>query len=376
MKKLFVILVSLLLVFSMAGCTSKEEEPAPVEDETLKVAVLLPFIGDQSYFDTLNNGIIKANETYAGKVEVKLYEVGNTTEQATWMAAFDEVCEDGEYDLVVSGNTSYESFLYEACAKYPEQKFMNFDYAALPEGGVPANCYCVNYALDDLGYAVGALSAALTTTGTVGVVVGMDNKAMNQFISGYVQVLAAEGVKYAIYYPGDFQDTTLGYEGTKKLIDAGADVIWQVAGGLGNGVIQACAENESVWCVGVDQDQHAQFETSHPDWAATVITSALKKSDVVIVKVVGMLLDGTLGEKMGKAEAWGIVEDGVGIAENDFYKENCPEEIRNKVTETLSAVVNGEVEVKDTLEMADYDTEWPALRDANRVTIDGLPVKE
>ena len=240
-------LASLLALTLLAGCSGGNAAPeggsegGSTEEEGIKIAVLLPFTGDQSYFDTLATAAKEVDAEDNG-ISVKIIEVdpGGSADESLWMNAFDDVCEDGEYDLVVSGNNTYEGFLYKACEKYPDQMFYNFDYSALPESGVPANCYCVNWALDDLGYVVGTLSAEMTKTGTVGVVVGMDNQAMNQFISGYVQVLADKGVKYVVSYPGSFTDTDLGKEVTNAMIDKGADVIWQVAGGLGNGVIEAC----------------------------------------------------------------------------------------------------------------------------------------
>ncbi|MCF0115885.1 MAG: BMP family ABC transporter substrate-binding protein [Erysipelotrichaceae bacterium] len=385
MKNLLKALLAAGLVVGLTACSSgpatteKEEEATEAAEEAveetaeateaaedLKIAVLLPFTGDQSYFDTLARGCSVINSDVDG-VSCDVVEVDpkGSADKALWMDAFAEYCEDGNYDLVVSGNNTYEAFLYEAAKEYPDQKFMNFDYSAAPET-MPSNLYCVNYALDDLGYVVGTLSAKLTKSGKVGVVVGMDNQAMNQFISGYCQILAAEGVEYAIYYPGSFTDAALGKEGTTKMIEAGADVIWQVAGGLGNGVIEACSNYEDVWCVGVDQDQYAQFAESNPAWAETIITSALKKSDMVLVNAAKMLKDGSFDAKLGTAEAWGITMDGVGLAENDYYAENCSEEIRAAVAETLEAVKAGEVEVVDALEMADYEAEWPEVRDANR----------
>ncbi len=370
MKKFLTILLVVLMSFSMIACSSDDADDDTTggdeTEETFSVAVLLPYIGDQSYFDTLNNGIEEANSTY-DNVTVRLIEVGNTTEQSVWEAAFDEVCEDGEYDLVVSGNSSYEAYLWDACEKYPDQMFMNFDYDSAPEDGIPSNCYIVGYALDDLGYVVGALSALLTETGTVGVVVGMDNLNMNQFIGGYCQVLTDMGVQYIIYYPNSFTDTALGYEGTTSMIEKGADVIWQVAGGLGNGVINACADNDDVWCIGVDQDQYVQFAESNPDWAATVITSALKNTDVALLSAIEDLVNGELEAKMGTEEILGIAENGVGIAENDYYLENVSEEIREQLAEILQQVTDGEVEVVDTREMTDYETEWPVVRDGNRI---------
>lgn len=380
MKKLFKVVLVALMVLSLVACGGGANEDTPAEEQpteetnAVKVAVLIPFRGDQSYFDTIANGADKLNGTnYNGTdITVDVYECDpeGAAEASNWANWFDDVCEDGAYDLVVCGNNSYEAFLFEACKKYPEQKFMNFDMSALPEDGCPANCYCVQYALDDLGYVVGTLSAALTKTGVVGVVVGMDNQAMNQFISGYVQVLADKGVKYVIDYPGSFTDTDKGKLHTEQMIEqANCDVIWQVAGGLGNGVIAACAENPDVWCVGVDQDQYAQFKESNPDWANTIITSALKNSDVAIEYAVHQLVDGKLDGKLGTTEALGIAVNGVGIAENDYYNANVSAEIKTEIADTLAKVTAGEIEVYDSLADADYEANWPAIRDANIVSV-------
>ena len=209
----------------------------------------------------------------------------------------------------------------------------------------------------------------MTKTGTVGVVVGMDNQAMNQFISGYVQVLADKGVKYVVSYPGSFTDTDLGKEVTNAMIDKGADVIWQVAGGLGNGVIEACSQHDDVWCIGVDQDQYLQFKDTNPAWANTILTSALKNTNVAFKAVCEMVANGTYKEKLGKAETWGIALNGVGLAENDFYLAHASEEVRRQVADTLAQVASGAVEVVDTKawDEATYATEWPKVRDAKRI---------
>lgn len=378
MKKFLTVLLTALMVFALVGCNKTDNsgnggttpEPTPADDGVTKIAVLLPFTGDQSYFDTLANAA-KEVDAADNNITVEVFECdpNGAAEESNWMNWYDNVCEDHAYDLVVSGNGTYEGFLYKAAEKYPDQLFYNFDCSWVPETGTPKNLYSVDWALDDLGYVVGALSAAVTKTGTVGVVVGMESQDMNQFIGGYCQVLADKGVKYVISYPGSFTDTALGKEVTEDMISKGADVIWQVAGGLGNGVIDACSEHEDVWCIGVDQDQYAQFAGTNDAWANTILTSALKNTNVAFKEVCKMVADGTFSQKVGKHETWGIALNGVGLAENDFYLANASEEVRAQVAETLAQVASGAVEVVDTKQWdeATYATEWPKVRDAGRV---------
>ena len=58
-------------------------------------------------------------------VETTLIEAGEDTSK--WTSVMTDVCESG-YDLIVSGNDTYEYYLYEAAEKYPDQLFFNFDF--------------------------------------------------------------------------------------------------------------------------------------------------------------------------------------------------------------------------------------------------------
>ena len=379
MKKLFKVVLVALMVLSLVACgggntatdATDATDSTDTVEEKMKVVMLVPKLGDQSYFDTMKKGLDEAAKNHP-EIAFDCKEVGQlgadaTCTEADWTAAYDQYCEDGEYDLIISANNTYEPFLYAAAKKYPDQMFLNADASTIDD--TCKNVLSTQFGLDDLGYVVGALSAALTKTGIVGVVVGMDNQPMNQFISGYCQVLTDKGVKYVISYPGSFTDVALGKEVTEKMIGQKADVIWQVAGGLGNGVIDACSGHDDVWCVGVDQDQYVQFQESNPEYAKTIVTSALKNTDQVIITVIDWLADGTLKNHMGETKVWGIADNGVGLAENDYYKANVSEDIRTEIADTLAKVASGEVEVYDCLlgeaSPESYEANWPAHRDAN-----------
>ncbi len=336
----------------------------------IKVAVMLPFRGDQSYYDDIANAAFEIDAADNG-IDVDLFECdpSGETKEANWMNWFENLCEDGEYDLVVCGNASYEGFLYKACKKYPKQKFFNYDYDVIPSSGIPSNCYAATTDIAELGYAAGAMSSVLTKTGTVGVVVGMDSQGMNQFISGYCQVLTDQNIRYVINYPGSFADAALDKIVTQSQIDKGADVIWHVAGGLGNGVIAQCSEYDDVWCIGVDVDQYLQFKNSNEGWANTIITSALRYKGEALKKVCAWAADGTLDSKLGKAEEWGIKEGSVGMAENEWFLSHTSRQQRDAYQALLDKVIRGQVKVVDCMEwdQATYQSEWPKVRDGNRV---------
>lgn len=331
---------------------------------------MIPFAGDMSYFDSLAKAADElTHEDNDIVADIYKCDPNAMASETNWMNWFDNVCKDHEYDLVACGNGTYEGFLYKACKKYPKQMFYNYDYSDIPASGIPSNCYAARGNIAELGYAAGALSSVLTKTGTVGVVVGMDSMGMNQFISGYCQVLADENVKYVISYPGSFADVALGKEVTESQIQKGADIIWHVAGGTGNGVISACSEHDDVWCIGIDVDQYLQFKDNNTKWANTIISSAVKKNGEIFKQVCKMAAAGTLGAKLGKAESWGIKEGGVSMAENEWFLSHTTKAQRNAYEALLDKVRRGEVEVIDCMKWDNetYETEWPKLRDANRV---------
>ena len=93
MKKLLTILLAVLMLVALAGCGKKEEtpvEPTPTEDDgSVKIAVLLPFTGDQSYFDTLANAAKEVNDA-DNNITVDVYECdpNGAAEESNWMNWF------------------------------------------------------------------------------------------------------------------------------------------------------------------------------------------------------------------------------------------------------------------------------------------------
>ena len=85
--------------------------------------------------------------------------------------------------------------------------------------------------------------------------------------------------------------------------DQGADVIFQVAGGTGMGVINA-AKKKDKWVIGVDRDQNSLA----PD---NVISSMIKRLDIAVFNAIKMVQDGNF---KGGQYKYGIAEGGIDYA--------------------------------------------------------------
>lgn len=350
MKKMTTILVALLLVLSMAACgKNASENDEKGEEKVWKVAVLLPYIGDQSYLDAVENAR-KEIDGY-DNVEATLIEMG--LDYSLWESFFTDACES-DYDLIVGGFADVEPYLYDAAEKYPDQLFFNYDFSS-PED--LDNVFAVNYSLSDLGYIAGYLSSRITTSDMekanpdkkVGVIVGEDSEYMNDFIGSYCEVCTEMGVQVYISYTNSFTDPAKGKEQALSMYNEGVDIIWQVAGGTGLGVFEAAAE-KGRYALGVDADQTIALE-GQPHLAETIVTSMEKDCGQALIYAVEKLIAGEYpaGTKM----KLGIEQGTIGVVENEQYLSMVPEDIRKDTQEIMDKIENGEIHAYSVAEEPD-----------------------
>ena len=112
------------------------------------------------------------------------------------------------------------------------------------------------------------------------------------------------------------------------MFQQGADIVFQVAGGSGEGVFQAALES-GAYAIGVDSDQAMITKDTNPDLAAVIITSMMKNVDNSLYRAFKMHIEGTL--PYGTSEILGGLEGGVGIAKNEYYDKYTPQDIKDKM---------------------------------------------
>jgi len=130
------------------------------------------------------------------------------------------------------------------------------------------------------GYLAGVLAGNLTKSKVIGTVGGIFSiPPVPQYMGGYEN--GALSVDPTITVLSDFVSTDIakafgdpvrGKAIADQMVAAGADVLFQVAGGSGQGVLQAACDN-GLLAIGVDVDQYL----SAPDYQKCLLTSAEKK---------------------------------------------------------------------------------------------------
>ena len=253
--------------------------------------------------------------------------------------------------------------MLEVAKEYPDIKFLNFDYSDAEANSLD-NVYAITYAANEAGYAAGVVAATVSTSGIVGCIGGMETDGIKQFLAGYMQGAydVNPDIKVVSSFVGDFQDTAKAKEIASNMHSQGADVIYHAAGGAGNGLFEAAAE-EDFWAIGVDSDQYMAFKDNQPDLAAHILTSSEKKCDEGILSAVTEMIDGTAA--YGTQKTLGIKDGGIGLAENENYMANTTDEQRAAIQAQIDKVVSGEVTVNDQLvDNTSYDT-WLAKTGLN-----------
>ncbi|MDZ4044505.1 MAG: BMP family ABC transporter substrate-binding protein [Rhodoglobus sp.] len=325
---------------ALAACSAPAPGEEPAEDSIQITAPLSGQLGDKSFMDSANAGLERAAEELG--VTVKVVEAG-ADDAPAWERNLTEASASGENDLIVTGGTVVASTLEKVAAQFPEQQYLIFDSETVGD-----NVTGISYAQNEGAFLVGALAAIITNnpesfpratgSGIIGVAAGMDIPVIQDFIVGFTQGAQAidPDIVVDVRFINDFASAQKGYDVATAIFNAGADVVYQVAGAAGLGVLQAGAD-AGRYAIGTDSDQNGLHPESTP-------ASAIKSVDNTVFNGIQAFLDGTL--EMGITIRGDISNDGVGIAYND---ELVPAEFQDQIDELRQQVIDGDIVVDTAL---------------------------
>ena len=316
-KKMLALLLALVMVIGLVACGGSEGESAKPEagKAAVKIAIVCDASGqnDNGYNQSAVEGAKECAETMG--VEYKVVEptesIGNT------LAV---LAEDG-YNLIFSMEYDFDALVNgEAgadpiAAQYPETTFVVFN--ATPnvdaEGKtIHDNVISVLYNVNESSFLAGALSVLVNENADVllgsnykmtsteearalGFIGATDSEGITVFGVGYVegaQYVAKElGVTYDFYskYDAGFADTAGGSTVAGTYYGNGANVVYCVAGAVGDGVASKAKEVQKL-AIHVDANKDAQ----QPGY---IMTSVIKNTKVVVKTMTQALIDGTLGDQ-------------------------------------------------------------------------------
>lgn len=359
MKRSMSLVFALLLIasFIISACAPAAATEAPAAEPAAKALKVVYIVngtqGDKSFVDSAVRGIRRAEKEFG--MQVKIIEAGN--DPARWEPALVDAAANEEYDILIVGSWQMTDFLAKVAPKYPDKKFFIYDSAPDFTKCDCKNIYAVQYKQNEGSYLAGYYAALMTKTdlkgmnpeSTLGIVAAQPIPVIDDFVVGFKNGAKDAGLDPAkdviVQYAGGWTDPAKGKEQALAMYQQGADIVFQVAGGTGEGVFQAALESGK-YAIGVDSDQAMIEKDTNPDLAAVIITSMMKNVDNSLYRAFKKHLDGTLA--YGTSEVLGVKEGGVGIAYNEYFEKYTPQAIKDKLKQVQDDMLAGKITVDTT----------------------------
>ena len=339
----------MVLCLALAGCAGTEDTAKNDKNDLSILLLINGTLGDKSFFDSAEAGMELIKEKYP-EITTKTIEMG--TDETKYAAILEENVSSKAYDIIVAGTWQLKDKLQKISDKYLEQKFILFDDNANDGEKKYDNIYSILYKQNEGGFLAGSLASLVENgdgysfakkTKKIGLIGGMDNKIVKDFLLGY-----EDGAKYIdkdvevlTSYVGNFTDAIKAKDLANILYkEKDVDIIFNVASIAGLGIIDSAAETEH-YVIGVDSDQAALLGEAK---AKYILTSILKRVDTSLLRAIDKYKAGE--EIFGTTELLGVKEDAIGIADNDFYKKAVSEADRAKINEIIDEIKADKITIR------------------------------
>ena len=281
-------------------------------------------------------GLARAQKEFGASIETRDLEPtagGENREELLRLLAGEK------YDLIFGIGFLFTDSITRVAKDFPNVKF------AIVDGfiGDQPNVVSLLFKEQEGSFLVGAAAALKSRTGKIGFVGGMKIPLIEKFEAGYIA--GAKYIKRTIEvfseYAGTtgeaFRDPVKGKELALAEYDRGADIIYHASGGTGIGVFEAAVVKKRL-AIGVDADQSL---TVKPDQRAQILTSMMKRVDVAVYETIKAT---TTGQYKGGVREFGLKENGVGYAVNDYNKAMI-QDVTAKLEALKKDIIAGKIKV-------------------------------
>lgn len=354
MKKLYS-MIALLVIASLAlAACGAAETPAPAE-EPLKIGVVTDVgqLEDKSFNQAAWEGGKTAAENLGATFDVIVTQ--NISDYKQNIQTF----VDQGFDVIVTVGFLIGTDTTIAAKENPNVKFIGVDQGiCVDETGAPdatftcagdaatllPNYQGIVFAEEQPGYLAGVLAASISKTGVIGAVGGTNVPAVVAYNAGYVAGAKSVNPDIVTLYQETnpdpakgFNDPATGKAIAQQFIGQGADVLFQIAGLTGQGVLEAACD-AGIYGIGVDVDQ---VETL-PNLSKCIVTSAEKKLKDTVQAVVESVASGTFKPGTVSYNA-ASTPSAIGLSPYHDFKDLVTPDIQTKLDEAFEAMKSGKL---------------------------------
>ena len=251
----------------------------------------------------------------------------------------------GSYNLIFGVGFALNNAVKDAAKEHTDINYVLIDDVIKDQKNVAS----VTFADNESGYLAGVAAAKTTKTKQGGFGGGMESEVISRFEAGFKAGVASvdPSIKVQVDYAGSFGDAAKGKTIAAAQYAAGADIVYQVAGGTGAGVFaeakslnESRPENEKVWVIGVDRDQEAEGKYTSKDGKESnfVLASTLKQVGTTVKDISNKAEKGEFPG--GQVIVYSLKDKGV-----DLVTTNLSEEGKKAVEDAKAKILDGSVKV-------------------------------
>jgi len=328
------LLLLLGLSFLPSGCTNRITA-SEAGDKRTKVGIVFDIGGkdDRSFNAAANQGVLRAKKELP--ILLRDVEPGDPTSIEPAQRAFAQY----GFNLTIGVGFAQGPIIKDVAADYPQLHFAIIDAVSdLP------NVASLLFKEHEGSFLCGMIAAYTTKTGVLGFVGGMDIPLIHKFETGYEEGARYVNPKIKILqnYVGitdtAWNNPSKGRELANAQYEQGADIIFQAAGNSGLGVFDA-AEGYRKFAIGVDANQN---------WIKPgfILTSMIKRIDNAVFSLVK---DEVEDKFKGGIHVYGLDNDGIGYALDEYNKNLIPPSVIEKVEQAKRDIIAGKIKVTDAM---------------------------
>ena len=234
---------------------------------------------------------------------------------------------------VIGIGYAYSNAAAAVAPDYPETDFAVIDGFSQFVVKKPAdNLVDLTFTEEQGSYLVGVAAALTTESKQIGFVGGNNGPLISKFEAGFeagiksIDPSIKVDVKFLTTDPNDINTAFFNPSGATQaangMLDKGDDVIFQVAGSSGTGVIEAVtAAGDGKWVIGVDSDQYL---TASADQKPHMLTSMLKRVDTAVYDYIKAFDD---GKAPSGNQTFDLAHDGVGYSTSGGFVKDIQDQI-------------------------------------------------
>jgi basic membrane protein A len=304
---------------------SAETTTTAASAEPFKIAIVAPSAQNDLAFTQSIVDAVNVIKDEMGNVEVQITDNSFIVEDAA--SAIRAYAEDG-VDLVIAHGSQYGGSLELIAPDFPDTAFA---WGTAENTFGLSNVFAYEAASDEGGYVMGVMAAALSESGTIGIVGPVEVGDAKLYVDGFKAGVLAQNpdANPLVNYTDSFSDVALASEAAQAFAANGADVMSGTAQ-MVVGAVTVASDANILW-FGTQANQTSLA----PD---IVVASQVYHWEVVLRDIVSKIQAGTPGGEQFKID---LANGGEVIEYNDAFA--LPDDVKQLGEDTIAGIIDGSI---------------------------------